>query len=286
MLGFALEQHELVAFMRGRIQRHAIRHQKTGQAHVRGDIARKAADHGVVAEVVIQAHRARQIVRVVVDRAIPFGREVRERARVAEISLGAADGRGLPAGRAIAARRNHARRWSALAFLREHIDHPADRLRAVERTARAAQNLDAIEIVGGQIGHVEAAGRARVDFDPIDKDQRLRRGRAANRYARDRARRAALRDLHAGDFAQYVLDPVDLLLLDLRLLDDGYCGADAGDRLLDPGRGDDHRIELLRLLWLGRRRRLPGLLICRRGFGLRLRWRWRRRGLIGPRDRR
>src|SRR5208282_622361 len=62
MLDFALEQHELFALMRRRIQRRAGEHGVIGQAHVRRDIPRKAAQHGVVAEMVIQASRAREVV--------------------------------------------------------------------------------------------------------------------------------------------------------------------------------------------------------------------------------
>jgi hypothetical protein len=72
MLDFALEQHELVALMRSRIERHARKHQKIWQAHVRRDVPREAAQHGVVAEVVVEPPVEREIIRVVVDRSVPF----------------------------------------------------------------------------------------------------------------------------------------------------------------------------------------------------------------------
>ena len=59
-----------------------------------------------------------------------------------------------------------------------------------------------------------------------------------------------------GTWRSTFVDPVDLLRLDLRVFDDRDRRTDVGDRLLDPGRGDDHRIQLLRLLFLGGRRRL------------------------------
>ena len=76
MLDFALEEHELVALVRGRIQRNSGEHRKIRQAHVRRDVAREATYHSIVAEMVVEPRRAREIVGVVVDNPEAFGREV------------------------------------------------------------------------------------------------------------------------------------------------------------------------------------------------------------------
>src|SRR6266436_3094842 len=99
-----------------------------------------------------------------------------------EISVSAADGSNLLAGRTIAAAGTEARRRRPIALIRQHIDHAAYSLRTVKRTARTAQHLDTIEIVGRQVGHVEAAGRASVDVDAVNENEGLRRSRAADHH--------------------------------------------------------------------------------------------------------
>ena len=53
----------------------------------------------------------------------------------------------------------------------DYVDDPADRLRAIQAALRAADDLDAIDLVGCQLdpGDVVSAGRRRVHLDAVDQ---------------------------------------------------------------------------------------------------------------------
>src|SRR6202158_2048650 len=180
---------------------------------------------------IVQACGGREIIEARVARAKGGGRKVRQRPRVSQPPLRAVENQRLALGGAVAALAVVAELERAAAFGGDEIDDSADRRRAVERTPRAAHDLDAVKIVAGQAGKVEGASRAAVGVDAVDQDQRLGRTRAANRDVGLVARRPALVDLDAGDLAQHIAGGVNLLLLGLRRADDAYGGANRIERL-------------------------------------------------------
>src|SRR5262249_36552805 len=136
--------------------------------------------------------------------------------------------------------------------------HAANRLRPIEGTAGAAEDLDAVEILGSQIRDVECARGSRVDLDPVDQDKRLRWRRAANRYVAFSPRRATLGHGYSRNLLQGGGDALNLLRLHLLVGHDRDSGANLVDWLRNPGRRHDDGLE-------------PGLLgggRCRLGGGL------------------
>ena len=228
-------KHELVALMGVGVDwRNEVG--EIDQAHVGADVTRKAGEFCVGREMVVHAQDAREIIEARVARAKRGGRVVRQRSRVSEPPIGAIENHRLPLGRAVAALAVVAELERAAALARDEVHHTADRRRSVKRAARAAHHLYTIEIVAGHVRDVEAAGRTAVDVDAIHEDQRLGRGRAANRNVGLGACRSTLVDLDAGHLPQSVARGVDLLLLDLMRPDNAHCRPDRVERLLHPRR--------------------------------------------------
>ena len=196
---------------------------------------------------IIQPQRPRQIVGTVVDGPEARGRLVGNRPGVAQPALGAVGGKNLALRGPIAAFGQQAEARRALALLADHVDDPADRLRAVKRATRTPHHFHAVDIVGGDGGEIEAAGADRIDVDPVDQHQRLRSSRAANRHVGLGARRARLVHLHAGKLLQRGRHQSEFLVLHLRARHHADAGADFAERLPQSRRRHHHFSQLHRL---------------------------------------
>ena len=130
----------------------------------------------------------------------------------------------------------------ALAGLGHHVDDAADRLAAVHGAHRTAHDLDAVEVLGEEMGEVgRAVGRRGiVDGDAVDQHQHMVGIGAADEDRGLRAGAARLLHRDAGHGLQHLAGRPQLAPLHLFVGDDG----DAGGDLLRIGRvaigGHDH----------------------------------------------
>ncbi|MNN01872.1 hypothetical protein D3C81_1145050 [compost metagenome] len=128
----------------------------------------------------------------------------------------------------------------------DDVDHPADRLVAVQHGAGTPQDLDALDV--GQRHAVEiGTGQCRlVEAAAVDQDQRVVH-RVLAEAAQAGGGAAAVADdvaqLHAGLAAQHVLQVLRTAALDLRTLDDPHAGRSG--LLQRRGAGDDQRQDVV-----------------------------------------
>ena len=101
----------------------------------------------------------------------------------------------------------------------DDVDHPADRLAAVERGLRAAQHFDAGDVAADQVGEVVAGARIGrvVDLHPIDQSNGLVGVRAADEHRGGFTRTAIATDAEPGRAIQDIGDAGFLVQLDLGL---------------------------------------------------------------------
>ena len=140
---------------------------------------------------------------VVVEVVDPVGRPARHCRRPAH-RVAAAECVGLPAKRAVGARlsvRTH--RGASSAVPRHDLDHTGDRIRSVQDAARAADDLDPVDVVGGQIGEVVSATRL-IDRHAVDQDLHVVALPAAEKERRLRTEPASLHHLRAGHLPERV----------------------------------------------------------------------------------
>src|SRR6266545_4675135 len=190
---------------------------------------------------------ARGIVVRVVVLELPVALEVRAVERVVDDLVGAVDRSPVLEGVVVAARVLHDGGEGPRPLLGDDIDHPADGVRSVEGGLAAADDLDTVDEIRGDVGQVRLAqGRARY-ADPVHEDQDLVRVGASDAEARGLAVAAQLRDVDAGDIPEGVVDGGVVIGLEVFPRDHAQ-----GDPELLGGRGDrgrrNHdRLDLLRV---------------------------------------
>jgi len=99
---------------------------------------------------------------------------------------------------------------------------------AVKARLRAADHLDALDILDRKVGEIEAAVREAVDRHAVDEDEQMVGLGAADAQLGLRAAIADLADRDARHRAQHVGDGLGAGLGDLSLGNDGDGGADTG----------------------------------------------------------
>ena len=132
------------------------------------------------------------------------------------------------------------------AAAREHLDHAADRVGAVQARRRSAQHLDALDLVERNRLERRGPGRRRGETNAVDQHQRLRRIRAAQEHAGHRRRSAVLDDFGAGLPLQQLGETLHAGARDLVAADDGDVGEEVHRRLQAARRRHRQRIEPLR----------------------------------------
>jgi hypothetical protein len=149
------------------------------------------------------------------------------------------------AARAVAARLDAGAELRARgAAARDDVDDPADRLRAVQRGARALHDLDALDQFRGDVLQRRAPRGAGVHPHAVDQHERVVAVGAADERRRHLAGAAVARDLDAAVVAQQLGDVERVAALDRRAVDDHHGrqrlrGADRAAR-----GGDDHVVQL------------------------------------------
>ena len=123
----------------------------------------------------------------------------------------------LPEGLVVARLEIHETGRRPFAALGDDVDHAADRVRAVEGRLRAAQDLDPLDVVEGEVGEVEVAGGEALDPHAVDQHLHLRRVGPADADGRELAGAPGRLDLDARDRPEdllhcpVLLDPHRLL---------------------------------------------------------------------------
>src|SRR4029453_2020263 len=120
---------------------------------------------------IIQPRRCGQIVIIVIDAPKPIARQVANAEGIAEVSHSSSDGRNLAVGPTIAALKGDAHIQWPLTSFGDDIDYAADGLRAVKRATGAAENFDALDVVGRQVSEVIGTRGRAVYFNAIDHNQ-------------------------------------------------------------------------------------------------------------------
>ncbi len=120
---------------------------------------------------------------------------------------------------------------------RDDVDHAAHRIGAVEAAHGPANDLDALDVVGGEVGEIELAVGGVVGLDAVDQDQRVVALGTADAHLRDIAETAAAAHRDAGQAAQRLGRVADLPRAQLLAGDDRHrvadrVGGNAGDRAL------------------------------------------------------
>jgi hypothetical protein len=149
----------------------------------------------------------------------------------------------------------------AAAALRDDVDDAADGVRAVYGRLRPPHDLDAVDVVDGQVAEVELPRRRGLDPDAVDQDLDLGRVGAADADGGDPAGAPRPLDLHSRHRPESLLHRPVLLRAQELLGDHGHRGADLLERLLAPGGRHDDRVgtaDLGRLRRRGRRGDLLG----------------------------
>src|SRR4029434_9300027 len=89
-----------------------------------------------------------------------------------------------------------------LPFFGEYIDYAANGLRAVEGATGAAEDFDALDVIGRQVSEVISTRGRAVYFNAVDHDQHLIGCRAANENRSRCSHGTGLNDIDTGDIAQ------------------------------------------------------------------------------------
>ena len=99
----------------------------------------------------------------------------------------------------------------ALAASGDDVDDAADGVGAVEAAHGPANHLDALDVLGREVGEVELAVGGVVGLDAVDQHQRVVALGAADAHLREVADAAAAADGDAGQAAQGIGGVADLL---------------------------------------------------------------------------
>src|SRR3546814_7561612 len=100
--------------------------------------------------------------------------------------------------------RSHAGRERPVVAAGEDLDHAADRFRTIEARARAAHDLDAVDLVDRQVLERRQPGADRAHAHAIDQHQHLVGFGAAHEDVAQLAVAALVADVDAGAAAQQV----------------------------------------------------------------------------------
>ena len=129
----------------------------------------------------------------------------------------------------------------------EDLDDAADRVGSVQRRPRSPDDLDALDVVGGEGPEVEGAAGL-VHGDAVDEHLDVVGLAAAQEDRGDRAEGAATDHCHARHAPERVGDVLDPGALQLHPLDDRRVGGHGPGRLGPPVRGDHESLQLDGLL--------------------------------------
>jgi hypothetical protein len=145
----------------------------------------------------------------------------------------------------------------------DDIDHPAERVGAIEAAFGAAQHLDAGDVGRDALPEIEGAVLTGiVDVDPIDDDLGVIAVGAPDEDRGEAARPSGLELAKAGDGGEGVRQRTPLMVLDPLSGDQGEGTADLVDGGRREGGGDDQRRYVrcgrAGILGPGRRRGLEG----------------------------
>ena len=144
--------------------------------------------------------------------------------------VAAGDAGGQVAGAVAAALDAALHRERAAPALGDDVDDAADRVRAVEAGLGAAQDLDALDVVGRQVGEVELAVGDELASMPSISTSVWLASRAANAHLRQAGEAAGAAHADAGQAAQRVGGVADLHVPQVARGDDRDRGADGLDR--------------------------------------------------------
>ena len=163
-----------------------IRDEFDRHARVRLVPAERHPDVGVARQRQAHARVERVLIYAVVDR-LAVRLEVTEGERVIEDALGARKTCPRPQRVVVADLLRAPQAERALASARDDVDHAADRVRAVERRLRTANDLDALDQLGREVGEIDLTERGTLHAHAIDEHLHLIGVGAADR---DRGRLA------------------------------------------------------------------------------------------------
>ncbi len=107
----------------------------------------------------------------------------------------------------------------------EDLDHPANRIAAINHRAGAAQHFHALDLLDIDVLQVAVAGGRTADALAIHQHQALGRLGATDVDTRNAAAPAGLRDLHARHPTQQVSDAIGLQAIDVFAGEYGVGGA-------------------------------------------------------------
>src|SRR3546814_8642644 len=128
----------------------------------------------------------------------PFPSTTLFRSEPAALAAAADAGAGLA--QAVAADAfTHAGRERAVVAAGEDLDHAADRFRTIEARARAAHDLDAVDLVDRQVLERRQPGADRAHAHAVDQHQHLVGFGAAQEHVAQLAVAALVADVDAGD---------------------------------------------------------------------------------------
>ena len=148
---------------------------------------------------------------------------------------------GVEAGTAVAAGTDFA--VHAVRRAGEDVDHAGDGVRAPDRRARAAHDLDALDGGQRQVREIEDALAGGVDAHAVDQHQRVVGVAAAQEQRVLRAAAAGAHQVDAGLLRQQVADVGDAAGFDVRARQHGHRLQGAFGRLFDAVAGDLHAVQ-------------------------------------------
>ena len=134
--------------------------------------------------------------------------------------------RGHVAGAERAALRAHRHAQRTLAAACDDVDDAAHGVGAVEAAHGPADDFNALDVLGRQIGEIELAVGGVIGLDAVDEDERVVALGAADAHLREIAEAAAAADGDAGEAAQGLGGVSHLLGAQLLAGDDGHGIAD------------------------------------------------------------
>src|SRR5215203_5972367 len=100
---------------------------------------------------------------------------------IAEFTHAASQSCDLTVGPTVAALQGYPPIQRPLSSFGNNINYAADGLRAVKSSTGAAEDFDALDAFGREIGEIVSTGGGAVDFNAVDQNQHLIRRRATNK---------------------------------------------------------------------------------------------------------
>ena len=150
------------------------------------------------------------------------------------------------------------RRKTALTALGKELDHPAQRIRAIDGGGRAAQHFNAVNQRQRNGLPRSAAGGLRIDPHAVDIDRREARFGAPQVHAGGSAGAAIAGNFNAGNALEHIGHRHGAAALDLLTVNDAHIGNHIAQGLGAARGRDDGLFELRRSLRLRQRRKCSG----------------------------